>query len=470
MSSQQITALRKQGQWPQALELARTSFATDQQDIWLLRAYGWVLHDQVKSLRQEYDSGKLGEADFSDQMTQSMREFARFGHAFRGDLLFSRMVSHAVSASKIWKEFLGFARWAGLDSFRAEDQIPYTPPAGRAVDSLVLRFVRAVGRCTVELRDSQGIKPDWLTWGQGVFDQALRNHPGDQWLNYYRSRLLLAQGETDQALKHLLPIVQRQSNAAWPWALLGEVLDGTDAQQALICDAYACELAREEQMVARVRIRLAHRLAGLRRYDEAAEQIQRALVCRENNGWRIPAELQQLASAPWFQSAVDTQCCKPMASVRDQVNDLLRQLSQSRLEYRVGMIDHVNAEKNLSYVLTAPGSGFILPHRKFPGVAALTPGALLEIGFVAGNQHPLGWKPTDQTEIPGLCQRMEGQIQRMDGKPFAFLRASGMQAYIPPQLLSQLAVTVDRASCLAGPSVDKKTGKPGWRVLRWTDQ
>ena len=47
--SQTVNALRKDGKLDEALNLAREIMSQDESDIWNIRAYGWALHDSIKS-------------------------------------------------------------------------------------------------------------------------------------------------------------------------------------------------------------------------------------------------------------------------------------------------------------------------------------------------------------------------------------------------------------------------------------
>lgn len=123
-----------------------------------------------------------------------------------------------------------------------------------------------------------------IEWGREVLAQSLKDSPNDQWLNYYQSKLHLRDGESDKAIQRLLPVLRRQSRASWPWALLGEILEQTQPDNATTCYAHAVQLAREEQEVAKTRIRLAERLAHAERYGEAAHEAQLALKYRDQHG------------------------------------------------------------------------------------------------------------------------------------------------------------------------------------------
>ena len=77
MSSNEIFSLRKQGRSAEALEMARTEYPENKADIWLLRAYAWVLYDQAKKLVDSYEQKHLSPGALTGQLTPCMREFAK---------------------------------------------------------------------------------------------------------------------------------------------------------------------------------------------------------------------------------------------------------------------------------------------------------------------------------------------------------------------------------------------------------
>jgi len=388
MGSNEIFALRKRGQSAQALEMARAEHPSNAGDLWFQRAYGWVLYDHVKNLVDSYEEKQLSASGLDAQLTPYMREFAHMATALRGDAVFSQMLRLAGKVAKDWRYFLAFARWAGIDSFSEDDKKPFVNPAGKTVDSLQRRFIRAVCREAVAKAADPQSDQALNEWGRGVLEKALEDEPNDQWLNYYQSKLHLASGEPDLAIKRLLPVLRRQLRAAWPWALLGEILEIDHPQDALTCYAHASQLAREEQEVAKVRIHLAQRLALVGRFNEAAYQANLALQYREKHAYKVPQELQQLVSSEWYQQALANNSLQPLPKAESSARALLQQLDRQNLTYTRGVIDHVNTEKALSYIATGAATGFGLSHRKFPEVAGLLPGTVLEIGR-AESEGPL---------------------------------------------------------------------------------
>jgi len=470
VSSGEIFALRKQKRYAEALDLARSEYPQNTADVWFLRAYAWALYDHAKEIVDRYEAKQLSPAALSGQLSPYMREFARMADALRGDSAFSQVLRLAGKVSKDWSEFLRFARWVGNEHFSDEDKKPFVNEAGKTVDSLHKRFIRAVCRETAAKAADPQSDQTLTEWGLGILEQALQDEPNDQWLNYYQSKLHLANGESDLAIKRLTPVLRRQSRAAWPWALLGDILEIEHPQDALTCYAHATQLAREEQEVAKVRIHLAQRLALLGRFNEAAHQAGLALQYRENHGFKVPQELQQLLASDWYQQAVANSSMQPMPKVESAARALLQALDRKSLTYTRGVIDHVNAEKALSYVATGADSGFGLMHRKFPQIVDLPPGTLVEIGRADPEGPPLDWRLSEARALPGLCEIFSGDLKRQEGKDFALIRSTRENVLVPPALAKIYIPGQEyQVSCLAIRRTNKQ-GKTGWRAVKFIEQ
>ncbi|CDS49860.1 hypothetical protein [Polaromonas sp. CG9_12] len=399
-----------------------------------------------------------------------MREFTKIANPLRKDSAFSQMIRLAGKVSKDWQWFLGFAHWAGVDDFSDEDKAAFVNDQGKTLDSLQRRFTRAICREAAAQAAASESDPSLIHWGLSVLKQALQDDPGDQWLNYYQSKLHLAQGEADLAIKRLAPVLHRQSRAAWPWALLGEIMEAARPGEALICYTHAAQLAREEQEVAKVRIHLAQRLALAGRFNEAALQASLALQYREQHGFKVPQVLAQLLASDWYRQAVANNKLQNLPNVQAAANALLQDLDRQSLAYTKGVIDHINPEKALSYVATSIDAGFALLHRKFPLLAGLPPGTLVEVGRATPEGPPLDWRPSEALSLPGLCETLCGTLERQADKDFAFIRTARDDVFVPPALATVFAQGQRYdVSCLAIRRTNKQ-GKTGWRAVSVIEQ
>jgi tetratricopeptide (TPR) repeat protein len=465
MSSQEIFALRKQGRSAEALELARATYQRDTADVWFLRAYAWALYDRTKQEIDAFESKQISVGTLNERLSPLMREYARLASPLRGDSAFSQMIRLAVRVAKDWHDFLAFAKWAGINDFAEEDKAGFVNDQGKATDGLRIRFIRAVCRETVAKVTEASTDHELISWGNEMIEQALLEAPNDQWLNYYRSKLHQVHGESDQAIKRLMAVLQRQSRAAWPWALLGEILTQTRLYDAITCFAYATQVAREEQEVAKVRIQLAHCLSRAERFSEAAKQANMALQYRERNGFRVTPELQQLLSSDWYQKSIVDKSMAELPNAEKAALGLLQEINLHNLMYTVGVIDHVNAEKGLTYVATGVETGLVLSHRKFSDSRQLEPGTIVDVGCIESGGMPHAWRLSTATEIEGLCQTFSGSLVRNEGKDFAFVRTSPYDVFVPPELASKFEHGQTPTVACRAIRRKNKQGKVGWRAV-----
>jgi len=474
-SSHEIFALRKAKRNEEALAMARATYAENARDPWFLRAYAWTLFDRVSLEVARYEQKELSPAAMSGKVSGHLREFCKFARPLSQEPVFSQMVRLAVKASKDWKDFLAFAQWAGLACFSQEDKKPFTTQDGKAIDSLEKRFLRAVCRETVvKAADPMAnaiANVKATAWGEGVLDHALRQDPQDHLLNYYRSKLHWLRHETAQAITRLLPVLRRQPRVAWTWSLLGAIMESMGAPGAITCYAHATQLARQEQEVAKTRLHLARLLAEAGRWPEAGWEVCRAIDYRAHNALRHPPELVQLSGSDWFQDGLQASRFQAVPEAAASVKALLRELGHQRLAYRLGVVDHVNADKRLTFVATGVDSGWVLMHARFAGSAALTPGSVVELGFDGQDEPPVHWPRSAATEMAGLCEILEGQLDHQEGKPFAFIRTPAGDVFVAPELLPEcLRHPTGMLRCQAMWRMHKKTGKASWRALGLMDK
>lgn len=466
MNSREIFTLRKQGRSKEALALARQAFKANPElasDVWFARAHAWALYDVVNAIVASYESEKISPARLSQQISPLMLEFASFGNAIREDMAFSHMLRLAVKVSKDWDEFLDFARWAGVDSFTADDRRPYRLPDGKQIESLEDRFMQAVARDASRAASDDRADPELVAWGTAVLEKALRKKPNDPWLPFYKAKLQLANNAHAEALDGIVRVVRRQSKAAWAWALLADVLEELRPDDVLVCRLHAAQLARKEQEIANVRIALAHDLARLGRFEEAADQVRRSVAWREKEGFRIPQELQALAASDWYRKVAGSNGFKTPARVDKEAQELLRELGRATLSYVPAVVDHVNANKALTFVETKSQGGFPLHHKRFKESRKLAPGTIVEIAMEG--RLVVDWRPSKSDAVPGLVEVVTGTLRRPTERDFAFVKAGSRDVFIPPPLAKNFPHDTPREVRCRAVYKASKQGKVGWRAV-----
>jgi len=464
--SHEVFALRKEQKIDEALAKARECYRENPTDAWVHRAYGWVLYDLLKHHVAEFEEKRVSPGHLANRFSALLGEYRQFGASVRPDLLHSMLLTQVLKGARVWSGFLDFARWWGPEYFREEDKQPYIPPEGRETPSLLTRFIYAVGReASHRVKD---IPPDLLAWAEAQLDGALQASPNDQWLHYYKSKLLSDRGETGKARTCLLPVVRRQQRAAWVWTLLGQTYERDEPTKAITCYFRAVQLAHEPQEVANTRISLARLLVIKQRFEEATVQVRSALSYRTENNFRIPQELGQLAAAAWYQESAGRLDLPREPDVSAEAEAVLLGEDRGPINFRLGVIDNQNADKALAHAAFNPDDRVVLPYRYFRDIDHAAIGDVVEVGMSEADGHAVKWRGSEAKAIKGFAQRMTGVVTQRDEQAFGFLMTSaGERVFIHPKLMVELAERcVNMQVCVAMMGKDK-SGKVGWRALCW---
>jgi hypothetical protein len=172
-----------------------------------------------------------------------------------------------------------------------------------------------------------------------------------------------------------------------------------------------------------------------------------------------------LTASEWYQGYADLPHLTREPDVAQAANELLFGAAGD-LVRRPGVIDNQNPDKALAHVVFGPDDGAILMYRAMKGVAKLAVGTCVEVGFVKGEPRPVTYRLLEDTVIPGLCERFDGELSQRPGQAFTFVMADGGQRiFVLPSLANEVQGLVGaQVSCRAVAAKDKQ-GKPGWRAV-----
>ena len=132
------------------------------------------------------------------------------------------------------------------------------------------------------------------------------NHPEYVWAPYYRGKLLLAVGDTENAIKVLLPVVRQKSSEFWAWQLLGEVLKEQNPDKALACFYKSANCRTEEIFLGGVRALLIPMLIEAGNHNEARKQVDAIMTVNQKNGYKTKASIEKLTHEEWYANADPT--------------------------------------------------------------------------------------------------------------------------------------------------------------------
>jgi len=465
----EITALRKSGDLDAAYAAAREALADAPHDRYVQSAYGWVLYEQLKRDVTAFEEERIAVGRLLHTVNRVAEEYLRLDDLAKPDLLHSLLLVQIVKVAEEWPGFIGFVRWWGMENFREEDREQYYPPSGgRPAPGLEMRVLHAIGKVLTRNR----VDEDDIDWALSTIDHALRAHPDDTWLNYYKAKSLTAGGRGHEALRYLLPVVMRNLTASWVWDLMGQIIEPDDGDKAIICYYRAINLAGQPSAVLNTRVRLARQLAKAERFAEAARQVKRSLHDREKEGWAVRQDLAQLLDSAWF-TRFEAEADTPDLAVEREALTILCGMFPEGFTRKTGVLESHNAAKELAYVAFSAKDGVTVPYRCNKQVRKMQPGTILDLSMISSDERPrvVSLMVSATVEIPGVVARVSGMVAMAQGRPFGFVNDSFIgRVFVSPDFVSRLRLA-DGASIegTAVRMIDRKTGREGWKLLAVAD-
>lgn len=70
-------------------------------------------------------------------------------------------------------------------------------------------------------------------------------------------------------------------------------------------------------------------------------------------------------------------------------------------------------------------------------------------------------------ELPGLFEKMNGTLERQEGKDFAFIRSARDEIFVPPTLAKAFTPGQPQEVTYLAIRRTNKQGKTGWRVVKF---
>ncbi|MEE9438402.1 MAG: hypothetical protein V3V14_05335, partial [Saprospiraceae bacterium] len=260
--SNTITSLKKEGKlseaYDRAISMLEQNKLVDKQDVWLTRAYAWVLHAQLKRLSfisnptayqsklQEIFAAKI---DIEEDMFWSSVAFSLRANLavlvennmpMALDLLvlvdFAQMSkSNGLSSVikivqkhfKEHKDYQSLIETIGFDKFVDEDFISYIPEGGRPIMSLVEQLIISYSKVLLAGQPDMHNpfvthvdKEKVNTWIP-IIDNLSRKSM--EYPLYFKAKLLQAVGSNQAAIDCVIQFAKSNSRKFWVWTLLGDL-------------------------------------------------------------------------------------------------------------------------------------------------------------------------------------------------------------------------------------------------------
>ncbi|MFB9862466.1 tetratricopeptide repeat protein [Rufibacter immobilis] len=497
MPTKEIKELRNSGKLEEAYAMAKAELGASPEDIWAKRNMSWVLYSQLKNdhLGLSLFLSKLEELaalelpatedmlfdNLSIVIAKAVRQITSLPEPNIHDLLtlFNKVKDFPLKKQTVWysslygafhkgfkdtEHFLPFADWWGLDNFREEDYQKETLPNGKEIMSLAEQAYTAYAKQLLPKHIIPGVVEfdrEKVEAFMPKLDFIVENYPTYTYPAFYKAKLLLALGDEENMLAALLPFAKKKRNDFWVWDVLSEAFKG-DEEKVLACYCRALLCHSPEEMLVNLRQRLAALLIKRELYSEAKTEIEKLIVSRNSNSWRIPVGVTNWQETEWYQQTTAQKSNTEFYKKYEQVADSL--LFHDIPEESI-IVSFVNSDKKMLNFITVDGKAGFFKYDRF--VKRVEIGDTLTVRFKNGVRkdscqvYTLS-KANDYSLKEKYIKEFEGPVRIPDGKGFGFVD----NIFLHPSMVTSKKLTSGMA--VQGKAIkvyDSKKGQWGWKVL-----
>lgn len=120
------------------------------------------------------------------------------------------------------------------------------------------------------------------------------------WIDWDRVYLLRRVDRHAEAAGVLGPVIKAKRNEFWVWAEAARLYSEDQPDLALSCACRALECGSDPKFTVRVHRELAQMLADRGEFAQASSELASVISLRQEQGWGIDAELQDLINSSWY--------------------------------------------------------------------------------------------------------------------------------------------------------------------------
>lgn len=395
MSFKEIKELRQAGQLDEALEMANQALATESDNIWNKRAAAWVYYDYLKMYCQpdSFDAFKENLIKIKDLQLPEDEKMVFDNCAWQiGKILFAIQNTEPIDYGKInevfdiitgfhfskpsegysflykafhkgyhnWLKYLEFADWWNFENFRSEDFLQEEFKDKKMMAIAEQAFI-AYSKKLLEGEpiDSYGqerkIDREKIQAFLPSLNKVIETQPDYQYPPYFKAKFLLALGDEQNVLAAFLPFAKQKRNDFWVWELMAEIFtEDKDVQFACYCKALS--LRTPEDFLVKTRQTFAGLLVEKKLYNEAKTEIEKVIITRSKNQWKLSNQIVGWTGQDWYKSATTKKDNKDLYSNHESTAE---EILFQDIPEEIIAVEFVNENKNmLNFVKNKQNNGF----------------------------------------------------------------------------------------------------------------
>lgn len=280
----------RNGEREKALNLYRLVVKKSTKDVDANNSLGWEIYHKIKKMT---DTEEINVAGVRSLLIEYMRLIND-----RPSLLHSNMMRLALKIAE-YDDFNGFVKAWDLSNFRSEDFDRFVKD-GKSYSSLVEKVIQK----SAKKADDININIDASNYILPFLDSAIERYPDNQWLIYYKAKLLRRVGKKDEALNFSINFVKKKLSDFWSWGLLADVVStGDDLNLIMSCYCKSLLCKADDEFLVKTRLNLAKILIEMKFFEQAKYEISKILATYEKNGWKIKDEILSYTHSDWYQKS-----------------------------------------------------------------------------------------------------------------------------------------------------------------------
>ena len=318
-----VQSLRKSGRFQEAINLGLQELADDPDDFKLRTQIDWAFYGLVKnhvsSIVSKLKGGQPAPNAVVNQIHQALRCYAQ-QPTRRPDNALSNILRELSKIAPHFPFFPKFIRWVRFDGLGAEDW-QYNQFDGNRFPPIAIGIARGLAKWIKAFPDAAEEDIDLaLAWIDRV--RPVAESDDALWMDWDRVYLLRRVHRHVEAAGVLGPIIKAKRNEFWVWAEAARLYSEEQPDLALACACRALECGSDPKFTVKVHRELAQMLADRGECAQASSELASVISLRQEQGWGIDAELQDLINSSWYD---------PSAQGAERARDFYAHHSQDAL-------------------------------------------------------------------------------------------------------------------------------------------
>jgi hypothetical protein len=382
----------------------------------------------------------------------------------RNSKWFSVLFNAMHKGMKESNRYIEFAAWWDFKNFRPEDFQKEKMPNGKEVMAIAEQAYIAYAKHLLPKQTQHGeiiFNKDKAEAFLPVLSQIVEDYPQFQYPAYFNAKLLLALGDKDNMLESLLPFAKKKRNDFWVWEIFAEAFS-TDRDKVFACYCRALFCKSPEEMLLKLRQKMARMLIAQQHYNEAKTEIDILVRTRAVQGYNMPVEVTIWKATDWYQNAV---AATSNIDFYKAYIPTAEALLFGDVPEELVIVEFVNSDKKiLHFIASEEKSGFFKYDRFLSDVKV---GDTLKVRFLGGSNEgmfQLGTvvKTDDKAFKEKFLRYVTGPVRIPNGKPFGFVE----DVFIHPSLVAKCKLTNGMLfNGTAIKSYNREKKQWGWKVL-----